>query len=151
MRAETDTRRRHVRGLIAGREITSQQELVGLLADQGFEVTQATVSRDLDAIGAMRVRTDGKTRYELRSDEGGDEQLAALHEAVDEFVLSIAVSATLLVLKVPPGAAQFVASRIDAAAIDGILGSIAGDDTILVVTAEDHDPTTIIQRLEGTD
>lgn len=151
MRTHTDARRRHVRGLVAGREITSQQELVHLLAEEGYDVTQATVSRDLDAIGATRVKAGGLTRYELRSDDGGDEQLATLHEAVDEFVISIDVSTALLVLKVPPGAAQFVASRIDAATIDGILGSIAGDDTILVVTSPDHDIATIISRLEGTD
>lgn len=151
MRTHTDARRRHVRGLVADREITSQQELVTLLAEEGFDVTQATVSRDLDAIGATRVRSGGQIRYELRSNEGDDEQLAALHEAVDEFVISIDVSNALLVLKVPPGAAQFVASRIDAAVVDGVLGSIAGDDTILVVTSPDHDMSTIITRLEGTD
>ncbi len=151
MRAETDARRRHVRDLVAGKEITNQGQIVTLLAQEGFAVTQATVSRDLDAIGATRVRTGDGSRYELRSDDGGDEHLAALHEAVDEFVTSIAVSGPLLVLKVPPGAAQFVASRIDAAGMDGVLGSIAGDDTILVVTGEDHDIARIIRRLEGID
>lgn len=151
MRAATETRRRHVRDLITRRPIGSQHELVELLADEGFPVTQATVSRDLDAIGATRIRTESGVRYELRADGGADEDLAALHEAMDEFVQSIAVSGNLLVLRVPPGAAQFVASRIDAASLDGVLGSIAGDDTILVVVAEDTDPHQIIRRLEGTD
>ena len=151
MRAATETRRRHVRDLIARRSIGSQHELVELLADEGFPVTQATVSRDLDAIGATRIRTESGARYELRADGGADEDLAALHEAMDEFVQSIAVSGNLLVLRVPPGAAQFVASRIDAASLDGVLGSIAGDDTILAVVAEDTEPHQIIRRLEGTD
>ena len=151
MRAATETRRRHVRDLIARGEIGSQHEIVALLAEQGFPVTQATVSRDLDAIGATRIRTDAGIRYELRADTGGDEDLAALHEAMDEFVQSIAPSGNLLVLTVPPGAAQFVASRIDAAAVTDVLGTIAGDDTILVVVAEGAGTTEIIQRLEGTD
>jgi transcriptional regulator of arginine metabolism len=151
VRAATETRRRHVRDLIARRSIGSQHELVELLADEGFPVTQATVSRDLDAIGATRIRTESGARYELRADGGADEDLAALHEAMDEFVQSIAVSGNLLVLRVPPGAAQFVASRIDAASLDGVLGSIAGDDTILVIVTEDTDPHRIIRRLEGTD
>jgi transcriptional regulator of arginine metabolism len=150
MRTATETRRRRLRGLIAEREIRSQRQLVNLLADEGFPVTQATVSRDLDAIGATRTRHQGATRYELAHDGRRDERMDALHEAMDEFTLSITASANLLVLKVPPGAAQFVASRIDAAPVDGVLGSIAGDDTILVITAEGSDPSVIIQRLEGT-
>ncbi len=140
-----------MRDLVSREEIASQHELVELLAAEGFPVTQATVSRDLDAIGATRIRTDEGTRYELRADGGGDEDLAALHEAVDEFVQSIAASGNLLVLTVPPGAAHLVASRIDAASIDDVLGTIAGDDTILVVVAEGADTTQTIRRLEGTD
>jgi transcriptional regulator of arginine metabolism len=150
MRAATETRRRRLRGLIAEREIRNQRQLVNLLADEGFPVTQATVSRDLDAIGATRTRRHGTTLYELADGGARDERIEALHEAMDEFALSITASGSLLVLKVPPGAAQFVASRIDAAPIDGVLGSIAGDDTILVVTAEGRDPAVVIRRLEGT-
>lgn len=150
MRTGTETRRRRLRGLIAEREISNQRQIVNLLADEGFTVTQATVSRDLDAIGATRTRRQGTPRYELADPGRRDERMTALHDAMTEFTLSITASANLLVLKVPPGAAQFVASRIDAAPVDGVLGSIAGDDTILVVTAEGHDPAAIIQRLEGT-
>ncbi|HSJ71844.1 MAG TPA: arginine repressor [Acidimicrobiia bacterium] len=151
MRVDTEARRRHVRSVISAGDVTSQEEIREALASQGFDVTQATVSRDLDAIGATRVRMEGRTVYRLVNESASDEDRAALHEAMDEFVSSIAVSGKLLVLKVPPGAAQFVASRIDVAAVDGVLGSIAGDDTILVIAGDDEDAGTIVRRLEGTE
>ena len=151
MRSDTETRRRHIRNLLLGAEVTSQAEIRGMLAAQGFDVTQATISRDLDAIGATRVKSDGRTVYRLLTDDATDEDRTALHEAMDEFVAAMVISGNLIILKVPPGAAQFVASRIDSAAIDGVLGSIAGDDTILVIAEEGEDPRTITQRLEGTE
>jgi transcriptional regulator of arginine metabolism len=70
---------------------------------------------------------------------------------MDEFVLSSVTSGNLVVLKVPPGAAQFVASRIDASGIDGVLGTIAGDDTILVVADEIITASQVSRRLEGAE
>lgn len=151
MRSDTDTRRRHVRNLIASDEVANQATIQEVLAREGFEVTQATISRDLGAIGATRVKIDGRTVYRLVERESTDADRAVLHEAMDEFVESIAVSGNLLVLKVPPGAAQFVASRIDAASIDGVLGSIAGDDTILVVVDDTQEASAVSERLEGTE
>ena len=150
MRADTDTRRRHLRSLLASRDVETQAEIRTALAADGFDVTQATVSRDLDAIGATRVRTNGHHVYRLAPAELTEEE-AALYAAIDEFVALISTSGNLLVLKVPPGAAQFVASRIDAAQIDGVLGSIAGDDTILVVADEAAGSAVVVKRLEGTE
>jgi transcriptional regulator of arginine metabolism len=151
LRSDTETRRRHIRNLLVAVDVTSQAEIRGTLAEEGFDVTQATISRDLDAIGATRVKSDGRTVYRLLTADATDEDRAALHEAMDEFVTAMVVSGNLIVLKVPPGAAQFVASRIDSASIDGVLGSIAGDDTILVIAEEGMDPRRITQRLEGTE
>ena len=150
MRSDTDTRRRHLRTLISTNDVETQAEIRRALAADGFEVTQATVSRDLDAIGASRVRTDGHHVYRLASTDVSEEQ-AAMYAALDEFVETITSSGNLLVLKVPPGAAQFVASRIDAARVDGVLGSIAGDDTILVIADERIGATNGMNRLEGTE
>ena len=151
MRADTQPRRREVRGLVVSGGITNQSELLAILADKGFEVTQATISRDLDAIGAARVRSEGSFEYRITKDvDGADAALAAMHSAVDEFLESIAVSGNLIVLRVPPGAAQFVASRIDAADVGGAIGTIAGDDTILVVVDERIGTETVSQRLSGT-
>ncbi len=152
MRVETNARRREIRGLVSTGKIVSQQNLRTVLSRKGFDVTQATISRDLDAIGAERVKANGGFVYVIsRSANGVDEATSALHVAVDEFVEAIAVSGTLIVMKVPPGAAQFVASRIDAAPIDGAIGTIAGDDTILVVADEASGAQTVIGRITGTE
>jgi len=150
MRAETESRRRLVRSILAKQPVSSQAELRDALAVGGFDVTQATVSRDLDAIGAARVRNGRGVVYQVRA-SGTDAEKVALFQAVDEFVESIAVSGNLVVLHVPPGAAQFVASRIDAASVDGIVGTIAGDDTILVVADAGVGAEVVSQRVQGTE
>lgn len=149
MRTDTDARRRFIRTLIETTPVPNQEVIRTSLAEAGHEVTQATISRDLAAIGAMRVRDDGTSRYRLVDAVSPDEDREAMREAVDEFVTSIVASGHLLVMKVPPGAAQFVASRIDAAAVQGVVGSIAGDDTILVIADETEDARTVVRRLEG--
>lgn len=151
MRTDTTVRRRHIRDLISSSEMSSQAAIRASLAEQGIDVTQATISRDLDVIGATRVRDDGGTVYRIASGIATSAERSALHQAMDEFVESIAASGHLLVLRVPPGAAQFVASRIDAAAVDGVIGSIAGDDTILVIAEAQVETHVVRQRLEGTE
>lgn len=150
MRPDTGARRRRLRSIVESNDIASQAAFRDALAHEGFEVTQATISRDLDAIGAVRVREDGVNVYRLASADASDRRMRALHEAVGEFVESATVSGNLVVLAVPPGAAQFVASRIDQAEVDGVIGTIAGDDTILVVAAESQPTSAVLERLEGT-
>ncbi len=149
MRATTEARRRRIGDLIRTTEVESQRAIRDVLAKEGFDVTQATISRDLDAIGAFRVRSNGTSTYHL-GDTPASEDETAMHDAFGEFVMSSIPSGNLVVLRVPPGAAQFVASRIDAAVVEGVVGSIAGDDTILVVTAEGHEADAVIRRMEGT-
>ena len=152
MRADTNARRREIRGLVDSGGISSQNDLQMLLAEKGFDVTQATISRDLDSVGARRVKDNGGFRYRLsRHADADNEALEALLEAVDEFGESLDISGNLIVLKVPPGAAQFVASRIDAAQLSGSLGTIAGDDTILIVADEQVGAATLSRRLTGTE
>lgn len=151
MRADTNTRRRHMRNLVKTTDLTSQAAIREALADEGFDVTQATISRDLDAIGATRIQEGSRTVYRLGNSQETDAGKVAMFEAIDEFATSTATSGNLLVISVPPGAAQFVASRIDGASIDGVLGTIAGDDTILVVADEQVTAATVAKRLEGTE
>ena len=148
MRAETEPRRRLIRSILGNTTVSSQAELRDALAAGGFDVTQATVSRDLDAIGAARVRNGGGFVYKVGPTDTDADKVALFH-AVDEFVVSFSVSGNLVVLHVPPGAAQFVASRIDAASVDGIVGTIAGDDTILIVADERVGAVVIAQRVQG--
>ncbi len=150
MRTDTAPRRRAIRSLLSGSEIETQEDLRELLASEGFEVTQATISRDLDAVGAVRVKENGHAVYRLGVGQADDGARAALTAAFDEFVESTSISGTIIVLRVPPAAAHLVAGRIDSAALKGVLGTVAGDDTILVVADESIGPRRVLTDIEGT-
>jgi transcriptional regulator of arginine metabolism len=152
VRTDTNARRREIRSLVDSGGIASQNDLQILLSEKGFDVTQATISRDLDSVGAQRVKNKLGFQYRISQHADVDnEAVEALFDAVDEFVVSLVTSGNLIVLKVPPGAAQFVASRVDAAEVDGSLGTIAGDDTILVIADERVGVATLSRRLTGTE
>jgi transcriptional regulator of arginine metabolism len=126
---------------IRSRQVHSQTELSALLAGAGIEVTQATLSRDLDELGAMKVRgvDGGPSVYVIPEDgsprpvQGGTDRLGRL---LNDLLLSYNASANLAVLRTPPGAAQFLASAIDRASLADVAGTIAGDDTVLVVAQD---------------
>ena len=103
-------------------------------------MTQATVSRDLDAVGAAKA---SEGHYVLS--DGGAGGISGL---LEELVLGIAPSANVVVLKTPPGAAHMVAGAIDRARLEGVIGTIAGDDTILAVAAESLGGSALAQRFE---
>jgi transcriptional regulator of arginine metabolism len=130
-----------ITALVRDGAIRSQTELLNRLAEQGIEATQATVSRDLDELGAIKVRgVDGGASVYLIPEDGGPRPMAGgtvrLSRLLAELLVSHSASANLAVLRTPPGAAQFLASAIDRAALVEIIGTIAGDDTILVVARE---------------
>lgn len=142
--------------LLARAPIRSQGELVTALADEGVSVTQATLSRDLVELRAVRIRTaDGTLTYAVPG-EGGDptphaaetdEQLAArLARLCAELLVTAESSGNLVVLRTPPGAAQFLASAIDHSVLPGVMGTIAGDDTVLVISAEPDGGPAVAQR-----
>ena len=117
--------------------IRSQTELADLLADEGFAVTQGTLSKDLVDVGAVRLRSaTGELTYAIRDIEAADlgRAQAKLVRLASELLLTAEASANLVVVKTPPGAAQFLASAIDKAGLDAVLGTIAGDDSILIVS-----------------
>ncbi len=143
----TAARRRLIRNLILERVIHSQAELVELLATQGHVVTQATVSRDLQVIGAAK---HGNDRYLIGGRIAAGEARAYLARTVDEFVESIQASGNLVVLRTPPGAAQVVAAAVDGAALTDVLGTVAGDDTVMVVVSERSSGLRLAAELEDT-
>lgn len=105
-------------------KIGSQQDVVKYLAKAGIRVTQATASRDLDELGAVRGKdTSGRSQYRI-PDTG--------KSVIDDLTLGIFAAEKMMVIKTPPGAAQLIAGRIDRAGLKGIVGTIAGDDTIFV-------------------
>lgn len=123
--------------LLTRRPIRSQTELAELLATDGFPVSQGTLSKDLVDVGAIRLRSaSGELTYAVRDVEAADHgrAQARLARLAGELLLSAEASANLVVVKTPPGAAQFLASAIDRAGLDAVLGTIAGDDSILMVS-----------------
>jgi transcriptional regulator of arginine metabolism len=135
---------RHARiaEILTERPIRSQPELAEVLSASGYDVTQATLSRDLVELGAVKVRDSRGLLYALPG-EGGDRspQPVLDRDAVSgrlarlcaELLVSAEASANLVVLRTPPGAAQFLASAIDRSAMPDVIGTIAGDDTVLVI------------------
>ena len=141
--------------LVAHRAVRSQTELASLLAGEGIEITQATLSRDLDELGAVKLRgVDGgapvyvipEDGSPVRAVEGGTGRLARV---LSELLVSADASANLAVLRTPPGAAHFVASALDRAALIDVVGTIAGDDTILVVAREPLPGATLAERIRA--
>lgn len=140
----TAARRRAMRSLIEGGAISSQLELVELLHGEGFDVTQATVSRDLKSIGAAK----SGDRYVLGADPDVAETHDALARALDEFAEAITPTGRMIVIRTPPGAAQIVAAAIDNARLEGVVGTIAGDDTLLLIASGDGVARQVSKRLE---
>lgn len=146
-----NSRRRLMRRLLSAGTVTSQKQLAEALADAGFAVTQATVSRDLDALGAVRVKSDDNgIHYEILDDRFAFKQgLESAARAMSEFAQSITASGNLVVIRTAPGAAHLLASALDGAGLDEILGTVAGDDTIFIVAAEGIAGSKLAETLES--
>ena len=135
----TKNQRQHrITKLLEDQPVTSQAQLVALLADQGVEATQTTVSRDLDDLGAVKVRLPGgETAYalpELPARQIAPE--AHLRRVRGEWGVEVAHSANIVVLRTPPGSAHVVGSALDRSGLEEVVGTVAGDDTVLVVVDE---------------
>ncbi|MDQ7992774.1 MAG: arginine repressor [Propionicimonas sp.] len=133
-------RQARIAELIERTDVASQTELAQRLADGGLVVSQGTLSKDLLELGAVRVRSsDGQFRYALLAGEpavSAGAALARLARLCGELLLSAEASANLVVLRTPPGAAQFFASAIDKVGWEAVLGTIAGDDTVMMITRD---------------
>lgn len=141
--------------LLARQEVRSQPELQALLAGLGIEATQATISRDLDELGAVKLRAadGGAGVYVIPEDGnlvrgvvGGTDRLARL---LGDLLVSADSSGNLAVLRTPPGAASFLASALDRASLPEIVGTIAGDDTIMVIAREPATGAQVAAQLEA--
>ncbi len=132
--------------------MSSQGQLVELLASEGIVATQATVSRDLEELGAVKVRIPGGTMAyavpEVSKDRSGGAD-DHLRRVMGEFVVEVSHSGNVVVLRTPPGSAHVVASALDRAGVPEVLGTVAGDDTMIIVCAEQVGGATIAERLAG--
>jgi transcriptional regulator of arginine metabolism len=158
-----NARHQRIVELVTHHEVRSQAELASLLAESGVRVTQATLSRDLVELDAIKVRAPSGSLVYAVPAEGGDRRPAApgetaaaanrLSRLCGELLVSAEASANLVVLRTPPGAAQFLASAFDKAEFPEVLGCIAGDDTVLVIGREPEGGDELARRflaLAGT-
>ena len=148
---------RHARivELIRDGAIRSQTELADLLATDGVQVTQATLSRDLEELGAVKVRGgDGRAVYLIPEDghrplRDAEAAPARLVRLLRELLTGVDASGNITVLRTPPGAAQYLASALDRAGLGEVVGTIAGDDTILVVARDVVGGTALGEKLSA--
>lgn len=149
MKLSKAQRQHRIEQLIEQNSVTSQGQLVELLAKTGVDATQATVSRDLEEIGAVKVRAaGGEPLYavpELPKDRVAPEE--HLRRVLGDWVVDVESSSNLVVVRTPPGSAHVVASALDRASLKEILGTVAGDDTIIVVAAEKTGGSALARRL----
>lgn len=144
-------RQHRIAELLATNAVASQVDLVGLLASQGVEATQATVSRDLDDLGAIKVRgPEGGSVYAVPelpfAQRGNDDHLRRI---LSDWVVEVASSANLVIVRTPPGSAHVVGSALDRAGLEGVLGNVAGDDTLLVVADEPVGGAEVATRIRA--
>jgi len=140
-------RRDEIVRIVTGQPVHSQEELQAILRKRGFRVTQPTLSRDLRDLGLAKTPSGyvvATTSFTPRASRE-----AELEEMVEEFVLSVATSGTLVVVKTPPAAAQPVAHAIDEAGVDGVLGTIGGDDAIFVAMDSQISAHAFARRLSS--
>ncbi|HET6152455.1 MAG TPA: arginine repressor [Marmoricola sp.] len=152
-------RQQRIIDLLATAEVKSQTELADLLSDAGVHVTQATLSRDLVELDAVKVRINSGALVYAVPAEGGDRtpvvgresaaSEARLARLCAELLVSADASANLVVLRTPPGAANFLASALDKAELGAVLGTIAGDDTVLVISRDPLGGDQLADRLLG--
>ena len=145
--AGKDQRQRMIGDWLRAHQVGSQEELVARLGIAGIAATQATVSRDLDELGAVKLRRDGSIRYVLPDPSGPGQPAAMLDRLLAEWVTDIVEANGLLVLRTPPGSANLVANALDAAGLEGVAGTIAGDDTIFIALGDGASPGILAAQL----
>jgi transcriptional regulator of arginine metabolism len=140
-------RQKAISDLIRAEPLGSQEEVTARLAALGFAVTQATVSRDLDQLGAVKVKRGGQLSYAL-PDQLGDSDWAAsrLARIFADWVLSVEAAGTLVVLRTPPGSAHLVGLALDQARLEEVAGTISGDDTLFVALRDGVVPGMMAAR-----
>jgi transcriptional regulator of arginine metabolism len=145
-----ERRQKAVAELIRAHALGSQDEVATRLADLGFEVTQATVSRDLEQLGALKVRREGRISYALPEQiNAGAAAPSRLGSVLRDWVRSIDVAASMVVLKTPPGSGHLIGVALDESAIPEIVGTICGDDTIFVACRSAADAEALTARLRA--
>jgi transcriptional regulator of arginine metabolism len=140
-------RQKAIAELIREEALGSQEEVTCRLKAQGFSVTQATVSRDLDQMGAVKVKRSGVMTYALPDQIGDNDWAAArLARILSDWVQSVEAAGTMLVLRTPPGSAHLVGLALDQAKLPEIAGTISGDDTLFIALRDGVVPGIMAER-----
>ena len=148
----TPQRQHRLATLLTHHAVSSQTHLVELLDSEGIKATQATVSRDLEELGAVKVRVPGgDTVYAIPEPHERPVAEDHLRRVLSEWVIDVASSGNLVVLRTPPGSAHVVASALDRSTVplEGVLGTVAGDDTLLVIAEEGTTGSDLAARLRA--
>ncbi|MCA1692004.1 MAG: arginine repressor [Actinobacteria bacterium] len=149
MRLAKPQRQHRVARILEQHSVTSQGQVVDLLAAEGVVATQATVSRDLEELGAVKARVPGGDLVYVIPEHAKHRPAPEEHlkRVLGEWVVEVAHSSNLVVLRTPPGSAHVVGSAVDRAGLPDVLGTVAGDDTVLVVTSERAGGEAVARRL----
>jgi len=143
-----ERRQRAIADLIRSQALANQDELADRLGSLGYAVTQATISRDLEQIGAVKLRRGRQLSYAL-PDQVLESPSPRLHAVFRDWVRSIETASNLVVIKTPPGSAHLVGVVLDGSGIAEIVGTICGDDTLFVATRSATDATALAARFEA--
>ena len=150
MNADLRSRRlKAIAEMIRGGSVGSQEEVTSKLAELGYPITQATVSRDLDQLGAVKVKRGGVLAYALPDQISGSDWAAArLQHILSEWVQSIEAAGNLIIIKTPPGSAHLVALALDQSSVPEIAGTVSGDDTLFLAVRDGVTVETIANRFK---
>ena len=149
MRLAKPQRQHRVARILEQHAVSSQTQVVDLLAAEGVVATQATVSRDLEEIGAVKARLPGGDLVYVVPEAAKDRIAPEEHlkRVLGDWVVEVSHSMNLVILRTPPGSAHVVGSAVDRAGLPDILGTVAGDDTVLVVATERAGGERVARRL----
>jgi transcriptional regulator of arginine metabolism len=141
-----------IQDIITASDVSSQAEIVLLPARRGVTVTQATLSRDLEILGAVKVpKGPNGLCYAIPDDGTGTpitKDASRLARAMSELAASVDYSANIVVVRTSPGAASYLASTIDRSGLDTIIGTVAGDDTVMLITRDPAGGASVCQELQ---
>ena len=149
MKKSTVQRQRLIADFIDSGRVSSQNQLKGLLKKNNIQITQATLSRDLNELGAIKKRlTNGRLIYVLPKNQDNNAQVKISKKALEDFVLDVEPVSNQVVVKTTTAAAQVIAESIDNLYIDNIVASIAGDNVVLIISNDESKAKEVAKTIE---
>ena len=149
MKKSTIQRQRLIADFIDSENVSSQNQLKGLLKKNNIQITQATLSRDLNELGAIKKRfKNGRLIYILPKNQDNNAQIKIAKKALEDFVLDVEPVSNQVVVKTTTAAAQVIAESIDNLYIDNIVASIAGDNVVLIISTDESKAREVAKTIE---